>query len=192
EPAAHGATFDTEQRETVAQLFGQVCGTAARALSDRLKTEIEANLARMEPPAWLPSPALGKTFHIWSASEPAPLVLTIHVSPEQEEALRSAEGDSATVTPSLVPSPEPQNLEFLRQVELPVTLRFGTREMLLREILELTPGAVLELDQQVEEPVELLVGARLIARGEVVVVEGCYGLRVTQVMGAAERWNCLR
>jgi flagellar motor switch protein FliN/FliY len=192
EPVADGATFDTEQREAVAQLFVQVCATAARALSNRLKTEIEANLARMELPVWLPSSGLGKTFHIWSAIEPAPLLLSIHLSPELEEALRSTEGDAATTTPTLVPPSKPQNLEFLRQVELPVTLRFGRREMLLREVLELTPGAVVELDQHVEEPVELLVGPRLIARGEVVVVEGCYGLRVTQVIGAEARLNCLR
>jgi len=192
EPVADDATFDAEQRETVAQLFGQVCGTAARALSSRLKTEVEEKLTGMEPPVWLSSPAFGKPFQIWSESEPTPMLLRIHLSPELEEALGSAEGDSATVTASVVPSPKAQNIEFLRQVELPVTLRFGRREMLLREILELAPGAVLELDQHVEEPVELLVGPRLIARGEVVVVEGCYGLRVTEVVGAAERLNCLR
>lgn len=192
ESLANGATFDSEQREAVAELFRQVCGTAAVALSSRLKTEVEANLTRMECPVWLPSPTLGKPFHIYSASDPTPLRLSIHLSPELQEALRSAEGNSATPIPNLAASPKPQNLDFLRQVELPVTLRFGKREMLLREILELTPGAVLELEQHIEEPVELLVGPRLIARGEVVVVEGCYGLRVTEVIGTAERLNCLR
>jgi len=192
EPLADGATFDSEQVGTVAELFRRVCVTAALALSDRLKTQVEANLTRMEPPPWLQSQASGKAFHIWSASDPTPVLLRIHLSPELEEALRFAEKGSLTMTPSLVPSPKQQNLEFLRQVELPVTLCFGRREMLLREILELTPGAVLELEQRIEEPVELLVGARLIARGEVVVVEGCYGLRVTEVITTAERLNCLR
>ncbi len=192
EPLAEGAAFDAERREAVAELFRQVGGTAALALSEGLKTKVEANLTRMELPAWLQPPRLGKPFHIWSATDPTPLLLSIHLSPELDEALRSTEGDSATVSSSVVTPAKPQNLEFLRQVELPVTLRFGRREMLLREILELTPGTVLELEARIEEPVELLVGQRLIARGEVVVVEGCYGLRVTEVIGTAERLNCLR
>lgn len=192
EPPAEGATFDSEQREAVAELFRQVCGTAVLALSSRLKAEVEVNLTRMERPAWLQSAALGGAFHIWSASDPTPLLLNIYISPELEEVIRPAEGEPVTVTPSLLPSPRSQNLEFLRQVEIPVTLRFGKREMLLREILELAPGAVLQLEQHIEEPVELLVGPRLIARGEVVVVEGCYGLRVTELIGTAERLNCLR
>jgi len=66
-------------------------------------------------------------------------------------------------------------------VELNVTLRFGKRQLTLREVLELTSGSVVELDRQVEEPVELLLDGVLIARGEAVVIDGNYGLRVTEV-----------
>jgi flagellar motor switch protein FliN/FliY len=66
-------------------------------------------------------------------------------------------------------------------VELNVTLRFGQRQLTLREVLELTSGSVVELDRQVEEPVELLLESRVIARGEAVVIDGNYGLRVTEV-----------
>jgi flagellar motor switch protein FliN/FliY len=69
-------------------------------------------------------------------------------------------------------------------VELAMTLRFGGRSLLLREILDLCPGAVVELDRQVEEPVELMLDGKLVARGEVVVVDGNYGLRVTEVVSA--------
>ena len=54
--------------------------------------------------------------------------------------------------------------------------------MLLREIMELDAGSVVELDRQVQEPVDLLLAGRLIARGEVVVVNGNYGLRVLEVV----------
>ena len=54
--------------------------------------------------------------------------------------------------------------------------------MLLREVLELNAGAVVELDRKLKEPVDLLVDGRLIARGEVVVVDGNYGLRVTSLV----------
>lgn len=76
---------------------------------------------------------------------------------------------------------EPGNLDLLLDVELGVTLRFGSRRMLLREVLELSAGAVIELDRLVQEPVDLLLDGKLIARGEVVVVDGNYGLRVSEV-----------
>jgi len=58
---------------------------------------------------------------------------------------------------------------------------FGKQQMPLRNILKLASGSVIELDRQAEDPVDLLLDERLIARGQVVVVDGCYGLRVTEV-----------
>lgn len=67
-------------------------------------------------------------------------------------------------------------------VDLELTLRFGEREMLLKDLLELGAGAVIELDREVEDPADLLLDGRLIARGEVVIVDGNFGLRVTEVV----------
>lgn len=67
-------------------------------------------------------------------------------------------------------------------VPLTVTLRFGQRSMRLREVLELNAGALVELDRQVEDPVDLILDERVIARGEVVIVDGNYGLRVTEIV----------
>jgi flagellar motor switch protein FliN/FliY len=79
------------------------------------------------------------------------------------------------------------NLALLLDVELQATIRFGQRDMLLREVFGLMPGAVVELDQLVNEPVGLFVAGRLIARGEVVVVDGNFGLRITEVAVANQR-----
>ncbi|HEY0309015.1 MAG TPA: FliM/FliN family flagellar motor switch protein [Acidobacteriaceae bacterium] len=76
---------------------------------------------------------------------------------------------------------DPVNLDLVLDVELNVTLRFGQRILSLREVLDLTSGSVIELDRQVEEPVELLLEGKVIARGEAVVIDGNYGLRVTEV-----------
>lgn len=73
------------------------------------------------------------------------------------------------------------NLDLVLDVELNVTLRFGQRLLSLREVLDLNTGSVIELDRQVEEPVELLLEGKVIARGEAVVIDGNYGLRVTEV-----------
>jgi flagellar motor switch protein FliN/FliY len=66
-------------------------------------------------------------------------------------------------------------------VELNVSLRFGQRQLPLREVLDLTSGSVIELDRMADEPVELFLDGKLIARGEAVVVDGNYGLRVTEI-----------
>jgi flagellar motor switch protein FliN/FliY len=73
------------------------------------------------------------------------------------------------------------NLKLVMDVELNVSLRFGQRQLPLRELLELASGSVVELDRQVDDPVELLLDGKLVARGEVVIVDGNYGLRVTDV-----------
>jgi len=73
------------------------------------------------------------------------------------------------------------NLDLVLNVELNVTLRFGQRLLTLREVLDLATGSVVELDRQVDEPIELLLDGKVIARGEAVVVDGNYGLRVTEV-----------
>lgn len=78
--------------------------------------------------------------------------------------------------------PPPVNLNLVMDVELNVTLRFGRRQLTLREVLELTSGSVVELDRQVEEPVELLLDGEVIAKGEAVVIDGNYGFRVTEVL----------
>jgi len=84
-----------------------------------------------------------------------------------------------------------RNLELLLDIELGVTLHFGSRQMLLQDIIELCSGSVIELDRRVEQPVDLLIDGHLIAQGEVVIVEGNYGLRVTQVAGRGEKLACL-
>ena len=73
-------------------------------------------------------------------------------------------------------------LHRVLDVPLAVTLRFGQRQLTLRELLQLSTGSLVELDRQVEEPVDLMLGDRLIARGEVVIVDGNYGMRVTEVV----------
>ena len=74
------------------------------------------------------------------------------------------------------------SLDLLLDVELEATIRFGGRQLAIREILAMKVGSVVELDKRLDEPAELLVAGRLIARGEVVVVDDCFGLRVTEVI----------
>lgn len=78
-----------------------------------------------------------------------------------------------------------ENLSLVMDVELNVSLRFGERQLSLREIMELASGSVVELDREVDEPVELILDGRVVARGEAVIVDGNYGIRVTEVLQPA-------
>ena len=83
-------------------------------------------------------------------------------------------------------------MDILCDIELDATLRFGSREMRLQEVLELGPGSVLELDRHVSEPMDLVVGDRIVARGEVVVSNGNFALRVTEVATPQLRLESIR
>jgi flagellar motor switch protein FliN/FliY len=83
-------------------------------------------------------------------------------------------------------------ISLLSDIELDATLRFGSREMALHEVLELGPGAVVELDRHVSEPVDLVVGDRIVAQGEVVVANGNFALRVTKVATPQLRLESIR
>jgi flagellar motor switch protein FliN/FliY len=97
--------------------------------------------------------------------------------PQQLEA--STEGSSA-------------QFQLLQDIELEATLQFGSRELALREVLELGPGDVIELDRHVSEPVDLVVGDRIVARGEVVVLNGNFALRITEVATPQLRLESIR
>lgn len=75
-----------------------------------------------------------------------------------------------------------RGIEMLHGVDMEVTVELGRTRMTVRDLLALTPGAVLELDRAAGSPADLLVNGRLIARGEVVVVDEDFGLRVTEII----------
>jgi flagellar motor switch protein FliN/FliY len=93
---------------------------------------------------------------------------------------------------SALPAALSAGVELLLDVELEAALRFGCREMPLGEILDLGPGDVVELDRHVADPVDLIVGDKIVARGEVVLVNGNFGLRVTEVAAPRKRLESIR
>lgn len=84
-----------------------------------------------------------------------------------------------------------KNIERLMDVEMNVTVRFGTTEIALRDVVRFGVGSMIELNRAVDEPVELLVNNYPFARGEVVVVDGYYGVRVTEINSQEERSQTL-
>lgn len=94
-----------------------------------------------------------------------------------EKKQQAATAPAQAHTPNL-PS---KGIELLLDVELEASLRFGSKEMPMSEVLELGPGDVVQLERHVSDPVDLIVGDKIVARGEVVLVNGNFGLRVTEV-----------
>lgn len=200
EPPDENAEITDDHRDAVGELFRQFAGDAALTLKAKLDGEVDLQFAGNDRPGWEAVYQAG--FRLTNEKTP-PLLLFIDISPEL--------GNSLCPPPEAPPAPEasPQategppdrkdlgvmedtNIGLLMDVELDATLRFGERHMLLRDILDLTPGAVVELDRQIQEPVDLLVGGKVVARGEVVVVEGNYGLRVTEISTPVQRMESLR
>lgn len=83
------------------------------------------------------------------------------------------------------------NIELLLDVELPISVSFGNCEMPLKDILKLGPGSVIALDKSVNDPVLIIANHKTIAKGEVVMVDGNYGVRILEVESTADRIRSL-
>lgn len=87
---------------------------------------------------------------------------------------------------------EPNNLNMLLDISLQVTVELGRTKRMVKEILEISQGSIIELDKLAGEPVDILINNKLIAVGEVVVIDENFGVRVTDVLSTAERISKLR
>jgi flagellar motor switch protein FliN/FliY len=81
-------------------------------------------------------------------------------------------------------SENPANLNLVLDVPVSLTIELGSCQLPMREVLQLCLGSVVQLDKPADAPVELSVNGKLIARGEVVVIEDRYGVKITEVVGA--------
>ncbi len=198
EPAAPEAELTSDHRDATVELLRQVSGLVASSL----KASYGEVQLRLEPSAGPPSWSASLTAWLRCGPDPAAAIAAVEVGlsaalvaalrAEKPEAAKPAPSTAAPVpaatsspaAPPVLPQDGSVKLDLLMDVELGVTLRFGSRSLLLREVLDLNPGAVVDLDRKVQEPVDVLLDGRLVARGEVVVMDGNYGLRVTEVAPA--------
>ena len=183
EPAS-AAELTADDRGAVEELLRQVAGhvsTGAKAISQ----EFPITVALGQPPTW---PAAASGWIRSGAETPAQIVIEWRLSAALNTSL-AAVAEQAQKSPTnetAASPPDPNRLGFFMGLELDVTLRFGGRDILLKDILQLGPGSVLELDREIQDPADLLLDGRLIARGEVVMVDGNYGLRVTEVLAGPQ------
>lgn len=156
--------------------FTRISVAAAAALHS--KTGKPCEIATLSPRDRERPPATD-AYQLHAGGQTALLEITSAVQPAPEVTQQPpAEGQQA----------RPRGMDLLLDVELEASLRFGAREMVLTEILELGAGDVVQLDRHVSDPVDLIVGDRIVARGEVVLVNGNFGLRISEI---AEPKKCL-
>lgn len=85
-----------------------------------------------------------------------------------------------------------QNLDFILDIPLKVTVELGRTSVVIKDLLQLGQGSVLELDKLAGEPLEILVNGKLVAKGEVVVVNEKFGIRLTDIISPIERIETLK
>jgi flagellar motor switch protein FliN/FliY len=112
---------------------------------------------------------------------------------EQNAASKKQEvaASKSSQTPQLNTSHD-QNLNRILDIPLVLSAQLGNTRMLIKDLLQLGPGSIVELDKLAGEPLEVLVNERLVARGEVVMVNEKFGIRLTDVISPTERVNKLR
>jgi flagellar motor switch protein FliN/FliY len=172
------AELKPDHRDALQELLRQTAGQLATALSARWG-ETQLRVEEGAAPSWA---AGARGWLVSAPGAPSRMLMEWQLSSALVAALRPPLEKPPESEPAKPDVPTSDKLDLLMDVELDVTLRFGSRSMLLRGILELDAGSVVELDRQVREPADLLLDGRLIARGEVVVVDGNYGLRVQEIV----------
>jgi flagellar motor switch protein FliN len=193
EPPDPAIPFDAGRREAYEELIRQVVGNVATSLKTAAQGDVEIKLSGNTAPA---EQSVARAGIRISGEKLFPMRMVLLVSAELLQSFPVPAEKNPPAPPSVTQAPMPQpelsaaqnaNLELLLDVTLDATICFGQKEMLLRDILELHPGAAVVLDRHVDEPVDLLVGGRMVARGEVVIVDGNYGLRITEIVSAQQR-----
>lgn len=108
---------------------------------------------------------------------------------EQAQKTKPVAQQKAVVRPPFKVEDEsqPANLKFILDIPLQLTVELGRKRLLVHDLLQLSQGAVIELTKQIGEPFEVLVNQKLVARGEVVVINERFGIRITDIISPLER-----
>jgi flagellar motor switch protein FliN len=187
-----------EEEDALRELANQVGSAMATSLGGLLgmPVGVEGQAAQwlpaggLEGQRWADAVGLRLNLDVGGVEAEAFLLLprTAVPAPPQPSVLEAS-------LPPLPETPGRQNgngIEMLLDISLPVAVELGRTRMMIRDILHLAPGSILELDKQAGEPVDVLINDKPIARGEVVVVDESFGVRLTSIVSPSERVINLR
>jgi flagellar motor switch protein FliN len=202
---------DEVPTEAVIDTFRELCNQALGALSQKpeaagttLKLAGVSAALELEPGQdWtvyairadkLSNPI---TVTFWGDLQGAPLTQAAPVASPQPKtpAARPAPAPSAAppaVAPAPAAAPGPADrIDVILDIDLPLTVRFGRTHLPLKALTRIAPGSLIDLGRSPDDPVEILVGNRVVAKGEVVIVSGNYGIRILDVVSPRDRARSL-
>ncbi len=205
--------IDDEITDAINEIISNICGSFstsvnAQGLSDIGSIKSEIKSSKIVDGSILSSKNNAFEFILSLDSEKLPIIvcfdefilpffssITGVISEDEDSAIKP----SAPVSPSIVSSNQnsvstpviqaPKNLELLYNVKLKLSVRLGTKVVLLKDILRWDVGEIIELEQMVNEPLEILVNGVKIGEGEAVIVEGKFGLKIKKIGNEDFRLN---
>jgi len=194
-----------DAQNTYFEILSQSLGALVQPLGSRLSNEVSCERGGERKRA----ASLEHVYHVAIRYPDGALSLTISLSPnllaglDPDEAEtaggkphppNSVETPSSTALMGLRPASAgvSQTMDLLLDVELPVSVSFGRTQLPVKEVLKLTTGSIVELGRSVNEPVDVVVNNCIIARGEVVVIDGNYGIRIDQIISRQDRLRSLK
>jgi flagellar motor switch protein FliN/FliY len=196
-PESAPQTPGPEDEDALRELANQAASGLATALGEVLGKSVSFEAPAVEwvteggsgLPAWADTVSLGMDLSVGGEATQGILVVPrAAVAPAPVKPIEAA-------LPPLNETPTRKNgngMDLLLDISLPVTVELGRTRMMIRDILHLAPGSVLELDKLAGEPVDILVNEKSIARGEVVVIDEAFGVRLTSIVTPSERVASLR
>lgn len=188
---------DPNIRSTFFEILNQSLASLAQALTARFRGEVtcEAGGETATPP----SESIPVSITLGEAT------LALHFAAAKTLLELYDKSAAARTTSDPAPAPEgptslaltddrgyPKGLDLLLDVELPLSVSFGHASLPIKDVIKLTTGSIVELNRSITEPVEIIVNNVVIARGEVVVIEGNFGVRIKQVISRQQRLRTLR
>jgi flagellar motor switch protein FliN len=184
-----------ELKATYRECVGQAFSVLARAMTGRLQREVTVGLGVEVQSV---SDAVWGKLQVQLGDQAVTILLGLQTQLLEQftvapKAVAQAAGVGAPASspPAAVaprsPAEESKTFDLLLDVELPVSVSFGHAQVPLKDVLKLTTGSIVELSRAVVEPVDIVVNNCVIAKGEVVVVEGNFGVRIQQVISRSDR-----
>jgi flagellar motor switch protein FliN/FliY len=173
---------DEDCRSTWQEILNQTAAGVATAMTADLAKEVTTSKGaeiEAEPP--------DLTWQTFSVSDGSDRKWSFKASWTAELANSAGLGPEETHSPASRDSAVSKTFDLLLEVALPIVVSFGRTSLQIREVLKLNTGSIVELDRFVSDPVEVIVNDCVIARGEVVVVDGNYGVRISQLASREDR-----
>jgi flagellar motor switch protein FliN len=215
DPEKSKADFDVTDKQVVQEILQQVLSSAAANLKEQFG-QITSKVIAIGPPAWDGLTIfLYVAGGLWGGSSLQlrlnnELVAAMSPKPATASAVPAVESAPTTLVPTAheervsiateiqelywdvdlkegLASISGKDFDLLRKTDLQLRMRFGTRTLTLKDVLGLSSGSIIKLDREVQAPADLMLGEKIVGRGEVVIVDGNFGVRVTEVASARQQ-----